>query len=195
MSKRRKAPTRRPPVEWGEWFRCDHVRDHLGQSVPIPANVETWRNSLYTVSMRVLDGDMNAGGGQWIEAPPEGWPRMLWLSIKRNDRKPIGDWRVLQRIKNEMVSPDAEAVELYPAEDRLVDTSNQYHLWCLEPGHIFPFGYRGREVLGAAEAAAVGAVQRPFDVEPAPSTVDMEAMLEVNGYGPPPVVDPPPGRA
>lgn len=75
------------------------------------------------------------------------WPPMLWLSIKRLDREVIHDWRELQEIKNAIVGPEHEAVELYPAESRLVDTANQYHLFVLtDPTHRFPFGYDYRSV-------------------------------------------------
>lgn len=87
-------------------------------------------NELYHVNMRS------------IQPVVEGWPSMIWLSIKRRDRKPIHDWRDLQRIKNELVGVECEGVELYPAESRKTDTANQYHLWVfLESGHKFPFGW------------------------------------------------------
>lgn len=90
----------------------------------------------------------------------EKWPPMYWLSIKRIDREPIHDWRDLQLIKNMLVGGDNEAVELYPAESRLTDTANQYHLWVLkDAGLMFPFGFAKRivtdEKLGNAK-------QRPF---------------------------------
>jgi hypothetical protein len=53
----------------------------------------------------------------------------VWLSIRNNDRSTRRDWRDFQRIKNEIVGPQVEMVELYPQEDHKVDTSNQYHLW------------------------------------------------------------------
>src|SRR5580704_308381 len=51
----------------------------------------------------------------------------LWhLSIKRRDKEPIHDWRDLQEIKNQICGPEFEAIEIYPAEDRKVDSANQY---------------------------------------------------------------------
>lgn len=91
------------------------------------------------------------------------WPAMQWLSIKRNDREPINDWRILQQIKNAIVGEEVEAVELYPAESRLVDSANQYHLFALTTSGLrFPFGYEERlvteEPLGKSK-------QRPFAKE------------------------------
>jgi hypothetical protein len=69
---------------------------------------------------------------------------MVWLSIRRLDRETIHDWRELQAIKNELVGPEFEAVELYPAESRLVDGANQYHLWAVnDASYRFPFGFNG----------------------------------------------------
>lgn len=87
----------------------------------------------------------------------DGWPEMLHLSIRRLDREPIHDWRDLQEIKNQLVGEGHEALELYPAEDRRVDTSNQYHLWVVKDGALrFPFGFTNRAVddtftLGASK--------------------------------------------
>jgi hypothetical protein len=89
------------------------------------------------------------------------WPEMIWLSIKRRDKEVIHDWRDLQRIKNELVGPEHEAMELYPAESRLVDTANQYHLWVLrDPNQKFPIGWNERLVQDTDDAAKVGAKQR-----------------------------------
>lgn len=92
---------------------------------------------------------------------------MFWLSIKRRDRAPVHDWRELQQIKNMIVGNEHEAFEVYPAESRLVDTANQYHLWVfMDPTVRMPVGYKKREVLGTGEAAAVGATQRGFNEAP-----------------------------
>jgi hypothetical protein len=89
-------------------------------------------------------------------------PPFTHLSIKRRDREPIGDWRVMQEIKNAIVGPEREAAELYPAESRLVDTANQYHLWVLPEGDRFSFGFDSRFVLDAHECPIPGAKQRPL---------------------------------
>lgn len=99
------------------------------------------------------------------------------LSIKRNNRAPIRDWRVFQRIKNELCGPEREGVEIYPAESRLVDEANQYHLWVLPDGVQLPFGFEDRFVSSPATAAAVGAQQREFD-EPPP---DLDAQPHDRG--------------
>lgn len=85
-------------------------------------------------------------------------PGLTHLSIKRIDRAPIHDWRDLQAIKNEICGPEREAVEIYPAESRKVDTANQYHLWVLPAGESLPFGFSIRAVT---DSPGFNAVQRP----------------------------------
>lgn len=90
----------------------------------------------------------------------------VWLSIKRLDREPVHDWRDLQEIKNQLVGPECEAFEIYPAESRLVDTANQYHLWaCTSPKFRVPFGFNeGRRATYDIDPAT-GAKQRPMTDE------------------------------
>lgn len=114
---------------------------------------EVWLNNFYQVNVKEL---------------PEGWQ---WLSIKRKDKQPIHDWRHLQRIKNEICGPEFEAVELYPAESRLVDTANQFHLFVLPRGEKFPFGYKDRLIV---EKSFDGSKQRPFEKDNRPKDITSE---------------------
>lgn len=106
---------------------------------------QLWRNPIYTVMVT-----HHADG--WVEE----------LSIRRNDRQPVHDWRHFQMIKTQLAGADVEAFELYPAEDRLMDTANQYYVFCMPPGHTLPVGYSGPRLLIDAEEQekAVGSVQR-----------------------------------
>ncbi len=91
---------------------------------------------------------------------------VIQLSIRRLDRAPSRDWRDFQRIKNQLLGPEIEGIELYPAESRLVDSANQFHMFCVvDPLFRFPFGYdAGRTVTSKSGA---GSVQRPLDEEDA----------------------------
>lgn len=78
------------------------------------AESQCFKNDTYQVMCRLLPDDEH------------GMPcKVVHLSIKRVDREVIHDWRDLQAIKNELVGEQFDAVELYPAEDRLVDSANQ----------------------------------------------------------------------
>jgi hypothetical protein len=61
--------------------------------------------------------------------PKEGGPDIIHLSIRDNERTAKHDWRDFQRIKNELLGPETEMVEMYPRESQVVDLSNQYHLF------------------------------------------------------------------
>jgi hypothetical protein len=132
----------------------------------VPATLpEAAHDLLEHVGGRAPDGvAVNSRYEVWIyrlePEDPETMPPMVHLSIKRRDRDPVRRWRDLQRIKNEVVGPDVEACEIFPCEGRLVDTSNQYHLWCLSPGARFPFGYRDRLVM---EGDGTKSRQEPFE--------------------------------
>lgn len=87
------------------------------------------------------------------------------LSIKRIDRKTIFEWRDIQEIKTELLGAEVEAVQLFPAESRLVDTANQYHLWApVEPGYKFPFGFDEGRVQ--SEHSLGKSKQKPFHEKP-----------------------------
>ncbi len=75
-------------------------------------------------------------------------PPYINLDIRRHDGESHKSWQDFQQIKNQLIGPEYEAVELFPAESRLVDTSNQYHLWVhVDPAYRFPFGFEDRCVL------------------------------------------------
>jgi|TARA_R110002074_G_scaffold194806_1_gene360905 hypothetical protein len=73
--------------------------------------------------------------------------KCTWLSIRRQDRGHLQDWADLQQIKNFICGKTREAIQLYPSEDRLIDTANQYHLIVFPQDVLIPFGWHvGRTV-------------------------------------------------
>jgi len=120
------------------------------------------KNNLYTVAVYV--------GEAVPKAPNTG--AMVYLSIRRNERSRLPrDWRDLQRIKNEIVGPTHEGVEIFPTVERLNDEADQFHLWILatpaerkEEGWfgIFPFGFVDPHVQDHGTAEEIGGTQRPF---------------------------------
>lgn len=76
-----------------------------------------------------------------------GWPAIIHLSVSRLDHTPIRDWAVMQCLKNIFVGPEYEAMEIYPAESRLVDCAHQYHLWVFNDSKFrIPIGWTTRQV-------------------------------------------------
>lgn len=91
------------------------------------ADVTYWRNDLYQVATKPFGKDM------------------LHINIRRIDGAAIRDWRHFQRIKNQLVGDECEAIELYPAESRLMDQCNKYHLFAVtDPTFRFPIGFTQR---------------------------------------------------
>jgi len=143
------------PVPWTPFVRV-HTVTHGGVLVPVSREAtgfdEAYENSRYFVLLRRI-------------ASPLG--PCTHLSLRRADRDAVHDWREMQRIKNELVGPEVEALELYPAESRLVDQANQFHLWCF-PGARIPIGFDQRAIAGPDDGCelAPNARQRPFDTAP-----------------------------
>lgn len=115
---------------------------------------ELWINDLYLVNVRRnLPCGWNDDNGQPI--------LMTHLSIKNKDRSAKVDWRNFQYIKNQLVGEENEGCELYPAESRLIDGANQFHIFCFQnPELKFPFGFFDGRIV--TEKRFVGETQRPF---------------------------------
>ena len=131
----------------------DESRDRVKRSLGLTDDDldlgELYVNSAYQVMVRRTPPTAAPG------------PDLVHLSVRRRDRRPVHDWRDLQRIKNELLGPEHEAVELYPAESRRVDLANQYHLWALDdPSFRWPVGFNERKVSGVKPPA--GGRQRPL---------------------------------
>ena len=83
----------------------------------------------------------------------------VWISFRRHDRAPVTDWRHKQEMKNQLVGPECEGLELFPAESRLMDTANQFHLWCyIDPTYRVPLGFNGDRAVSNIEVG--GSKQR-----------------------------------
>jgi hypothetical protein len=134
--------------------RLTGSREHAEAQYDKLLEDEIWLNDEYQVN---------------IDKNPEcvGFPNtVVWhLSIKRRGKNPIHDWRDLQAIKNTLVGPDYDAIELYPKASRTVDGANQHHLWVFieaygVKGPTFPIGWGTRAVTSNPNFP--GTVQRPL---------------------------------
>lgn len=107
---------------------------------PDPA-VKCFRNDVYAVTIRRYKEGWPFNDGKWAV-----------LGIHSHDGAPRHDWRDFQNIKNDLVGPDWEAIELYPAEERKLDPSNYYMLWCAPK---IPIGMNtGRRICDATNCIA-----------------------------------------
>ncbi len=106
-----------------------------------PEGATVWKNKLYQATLRRHENGWALGGGPWAQIG-------IW-TVDGNARH---DWREFQRIKNDLLGAEWEAVELYPAESRLLDPSNYYILWAAPAIKVGQ--YEGRTILGPDNCAA-----------------------------------------
>jgi hypothetical protein len=127
-------------VPWSPFKRLDRLG--TGETV--------WANSRYYVIVALGEGSVGWVGQEGTHD--------AHLSFRRIDRQPGPfAWRDLQRLKSELCGSEAEAVELFPAESRLVDGSNQRHLWVWRadnPDRPRVGWHNGREVADGGEILA-----------------------------------------
>ena len=134
MSNKKKKPTQKKVWQSlqrsPEWFvreQRQRMRKQIKEKFPqITDKVldsqesdETWGNDRYTVSIHFLDGKRDG----FVE-----------MGIHNHNRTPHVGWRHMQQIKNEVMGADREAVQIFPSEDRLVDTANEFWLYVYPTG-------------------------------------------------------------
>jgi len=132
MGKKKPTPKKvwQPLLRDAEWYReqkrvevAEMVRakfpDISDDAIDALMPDETWGNDRYTVNVHLLDADRDG----FVE-----------LAVHNHRRTPHVPWRHLQQIKDEVMGADREAVQLFPAQGRLVDTANEYWL------QVYPTG-------------------------------------------------------
>jgi len=95
---------------------------HVDDDKDAGGRVEHWWNDTYSVTRRVYGDDPVFGSRSG----------MILLGISSEDGTARHDFRDFQKIKNQLAGEEWEAIELYPAESRLMDPSNYYMLWCFQ---------------------------------------------------------------
>lgn len=148
MSREKKLKAMRKKLDLNRWTRFQENEDlRVHHSEESMWEYQYWNNR-YTVAKYVYEREC--------------MPTVIHLSIHDHERSVTHDWRDYQKIKNELIGPEEECVEIYPAESRLVDTSNEYHMWCIQ-GFKFTdkFGFKQRWVAEVSEVRG-RSKQRPF---------------------------------
>ena len=113
-------------------------------------SVEEWHNDTYAVTKRILPFDSVFKTN-----------KLIILGIAALDGTAKHDWRDFQAIKNQLAGENCEAFELYPSENRLIDPSNYFILWCFPEIDMIKVGQLQRFVLDQDDAFAP---QRKFQV-------------------------------
>jgi hypothetical protein len=104
---------------------------------------EAWYNDVYYVTVRRGLPDKMFGSREG----------MTTLGIASHDGCARHDWRDFQAIKNQLAGEECEAIELFPAESRLLDPSNYYTLWCFPGVKRLRIGMEIRDVRDRDTAA------------------------------------------
>jgi len=184
MTKRRRKPIQfvQKPTVWQQMDNASFGEENEAQmKAADPSYVGVFKNDRYQVLLR-----------EYVYNPSLNDDMVSWLIIRRLDSEPVRDWRHMQQIKNDICGPEREGVEIYPAESRLVDTSNQYHMFVLPLGIQLPFGYRGRDVSDSTALESDNRnKQRDFATPPADLNVSTGKTAPIfspedraNGNGP-----------
>jgi hypothetical protein len=98
------------------------------------------------------------------------------ILIRRKDLGPLVDWRDKQAIKNQIAGPESEAIEIFPAESRVVDNQNWTHLWLQDGGARFPFGFPvGSRVTQGDGQRPAGERSDPSPIRPVKPVTRCEA--------------------
>jgi hypothetical protein len=148
-----------PARPWTPFAEAVPYRDGKPAPEALVENETLWLNSHYVVHRHLLEGKMEGA---------------IHLSIRDHKRRAVRDWRHFQRIKNELAGRDREAIEIFPPEDNLIDTANQYHLFVLPIGVSTPFTWKeGRHVdsTGQSEETKQWVASKGFDPEHIKSAV------------------------
>lgn len=120
-------------MAWVPMRRIDND-PNFGWNPNLPENQrsdECWHNGRYQCLVKYVPSKKHPEGDR---------SDLLHLSIHAQDRGPMRNWRHLQQIKNEVAGELRTAVEVFPPEDKLTDTANEYHLWVMPEDVILPFG-------------------------------------------------------
>ncbi|TCX51947.1 MULTISPECIES: hypothetical protein [unclassified Dehalobacter] len=83
------------------------------------------------------------------------WGEIEHVCIRNADNTDI-PWAEKQRIKNELFGKEVLAIEVFPAESRLIDQAGMYHLWVFPEGAELPFGLHDDDMKTVHVARAIG---------------------------------------
>ena len=76
---------------------------------------------------------------------PNGWAH---ITFKRNDGGTNVSWQEKQWLKSDVLGEDCEALELFPAESRVVETAGYHYLWGKKELAVgFPVDYTAYDVV------------------------------------------------
>jgi len=156
MTGHREMPSEEKMQEYLAHFkRTNHeaTYESVVKAIASDVGAEIWQNDTYIVLKKcATKSDVKLS-----DEIADAW----YLSIKRIDQEPIVYWRDLQTIKSELVGRKNEGMQIFPSEDRLVDTANQYHLFVFKDEKLnIPYGFNGGRHI--SDSNMKGTKQKPL---------------------------------
>lgn len=118
----------------GEW--CEWIKEPI-EAHQAPGDATNWTRDVHTVWKN-----------GWLAVMVRTCRTEIGLVHHATIRSASGrdlNWKEKQRIKNELFGPQATAIEVFPATDRLIDDANLWHLWILPLGFSLPFGLHHKD--------------------------------------------------
>lgn len=123
------------PADWGPWEWRNHLVDPRNRAY---RELSIARD--YPTRMQLKRACLNLVYSVQFFERESTWGMVDHLIIRRHDEGLLFPWSDLQRIKDELISPERVAVEVFPPRSQLVDDANCRHLWILPEGFTLPFG-------------------------------------------------------
>jgi hypothetical protein len=139
---KRNTPRKRESL-WTDFEQVYPMSQTTHEAVPLEEGETYWKNSFYTVFRKDLE-------------PSVGSDSAVRLSIKHNQGKAIREWKHLQRIKNELVGADREAVEIFPPESMVTSLDNEHHLFVTPVGVTSIYVYEEKARAEGLRGYSVG---------------------------------------
>lgn len=113
----------------------NEARRQILMHVDQEKNTECWMNGIYQINVY-----RNQDANHMVHTE-ELKDKCGYISIKRRDKRPLNSWQDVQTIKNRLFGIEREAIQIFPAESRMVNLANQYHLFVMPEDFIIPFGF------------------------------------------------------
>lgn len=111
---------RRSSKKWSAWVSRPEWATHPDA---LKGCVKCWPNDRYGVQLIVSNG-------------------LHVLMVRRHDEGDDFPWRDLQRIKDELVGEDREAVQVFPKKSEIVDEADMAHIWLVPEDEGLPLYIR-----------------------------------------------------
>lgn len=107
------------------WHQRDITDEERAQYPAVRDIDRAYYNDFYSVQVYKVPTDLG---------------QVLHLIVRGQINNQEPGWRDMQRIKDELIGTEYEAVQVYPKQADIVDQADVYDLWVLPIDRSLPFG-------------------------------------------------------